>query len=697
GAFVSGTSLRFGTTSAGLTSTQLASISAPGFSSFSLSPTGYLTDSSGLIGYASWSGGAAFTADTNNDGVTNGMAWVLGASNPAANVIGLQPTIDSTTDPEFFIYTYRRSDAAFTAPGTTIAVEYSSDLNGWTTAVAGPNIIITSTDDFYSSSPGVDRVIVKIRKTLTVGDTTGPFTLPGTYVLRLTATDGELEVASDEITVTVTDTYAAWSARAGIFAFAPSDDSDGDGVANILEYALGSDASQSSMSILPVASVVGGKLALTFNRIADPALTYEVLASPDLAGWQSIWSSSGAQNTLGPVTVADSLSASSTRRFLRVRVTFGSQLAPGIDLVVTDVRVIRPDVVAGDYVSFEVTVRNQGATALPSTWFGVSLDINGSYATWGGGTYSLAAGASLKITTAGWTATGGAFNVTAGADYSKSVTESDETNNRATFSYVSPAPVYQSTPAAGAWNLNWSDEFTGSGAPDPAKWVQEVGFQRNGELQYYTLNRSQNLRRENGVLIIEACREDYPVAGLPNSYGATTASYTSGSLITKGKASWTYGRIDVAAKVATALGTWSCIWTLGDNYLTAGWPRCGEIDLMESVGWESAITHHSIHTQASNNLTGNGYTVPTRVPNLASAFIIYSIEWDAQSVRFFTDGRRVAEYDNDGTGEASWPFFRNQYLLLNLAVGGTWGRVGGIAAAAFPQRMQIDYVRVYQK
>jgi beta-glucanase (GH16 family) len=379
--------------------------------------------------------------------------------------------------------------------------------------------------------------------------------------------------------------------------------------------------------------------------------------------------------------------------------TFTLQAPPaaGVDLVTTDVRVIRPDVVAGDLVSFEVTVKNQGGTALASTWFGVAVEVNGAFAAWGGGTYALAPGASVKIRTDGWTATSGNFQMTGEADFSNTVAESAEANNRLTFAYASPAPVYQTTPATGGWNPVWSDEFTGTGVPDPAKWTQEQGFIRNEESQYYTVNRAQNLRREDGVLIIEAHREDYPVAGLPNSYGATVAPYTSGSLITKGKASWTYGRIDVAVKVATARGTWSCIWTLGDNIGTVGWPRCGEIDLMESVGWESAITHHSIHTQARSHYTGNGYSAPTRVPALATSFIVYSIEWDAQRIRFFADGRRVAEYANDGTGEASWPFFRNQHLLLNLAVGGTWGRVEGIDEAAFPQRMSIDYVRVYQK
>ena len=130
--------------------------------------TGILT--LGPAGYAAWSGGAAFDADANSDGVDNGMAWVLGAANPSANAIGLLPTFDNTTDPTYFIYTYRRSDSANTDPNVTLTMQYGSDLAGWTTAVHdGSNIIITPTDDFYGTSPGVDKVEVKIKKTLAVG------------------------------------------------------------------------------------------------------------------------------------------------------------------------------------------------------------------------------------------------------------------------------------------------------------------------------------------------------------------------------------------------------------------------------------------------------------------------------------------------------------------------------------------------
>ncbi|HSP43256.1 MAG TPA: autotransporter-associated beta strand repeat-containing protein [Luteolibacter sp.] len=125
----------------------------------------WLVYTGGASGYASWSGGAAPDIDTNGDGVDNGVAWALGAADPSANAIGLLPTLDNTSDPDFFIFNFNRSDEANDDPNTTIEVEYGSDLSGWTTAVAGPDVVITVTP----GSP-TDAVEVKIRRTLAVGN-----------------------------------------------------------------------------------------------------------------------------------------------------------------------------------------------------------------------------------------------------------------------------------------------------------------------------------------------------------------------------------------------------------------------------------------------------------------------------------------------------------------------------------------------
>ena len=166
GNFVSGASLRFGTNASGLTAAQLGKITIPGLSNVGLNSSGYLTASvSGAVAYAAWSGGAAFDADANGDGIANGIAWVLGAATTATTSVA--PTADITTDPAYFTFTYRRSDEASGAAGVTIAAQYGTALGAWSAAVHdGSNIIITTTNDI---TPGVDSVQVKIKRTLAPG------------------------------------------------------------------------------------------------------------------------------------------------------------------------------------------------------------------------------------------------------------------------------------------------------------------------------------------------------------------------------------------------------------------------------------------------------------------------------------------------------------------------------------------------
>ncbi len=368
----------------------------------------------------------------------------------------------------------------------------------------------------------------------------------------------------------------------------------------------------------------------------------------------------------------------------------------GTDLVISEIKVVQIGVLAGDKINFDVTVKNQGTTASSSVWCGVYVYINGSYATWGGENISLSPGASIKMRTKQWVASSTSFTMGGLADFSNAVVESNKTNNWASQNYSSSAVLYQPSLTAGGWNLRWSDEFNVNGSPDPSKWGYEIGYIRNAEQQYFT-NRWENARVEGGNLVIEARRENYNIQGAPNSYGATTANYTSASLITLGKAAWTFGRMDIRAKLPTARGIWPAFWTLGTNYGSAGWPRCGEIDILEHVGWDVAAAHTSIHTESRSHLTKNGYSVPTWITNLGSNYDLYSIEWEPSKIVFYINNRCVAQYDNDGTGESSWPFFRDQYLLLTLSVGGSWGGVEGVDEAAFPQKLLIDYVRVYQK
>ncbi len=251
---------------------------------------------------------------------------------------------------------------------------------------------------------------------------------------------------------------------------------------------------------------------------------------------------------------------------------------------------------------------------------------------------------------------------------------------------------------ASEWKLAWSDEFDKDGKPDSAKWTYEEGYVRNDESQYYTKDRSENARVENGNLVIEA-RKDHVALGkdAPSRKGRDFADYTSASLTTRGKASWTCGKIEVRAKLPEARGTWPAIWMLGDNIDSVGWPACGEIDIMEFVGYEPGIVHANVHTRGFNHMRGNGRGEKLALPDASDRFHVYAVEWTPKALEFFVDGKKFLTCANDGSGVDSWPFDAPQYLILNLAIGGAWGGTKGIDDSRFPQQMLVDYVRIYQE
>jgi len=252
------------------------------------------------------------------------------------------------------------------------------------------------------------------------------------------------------------------------------------------------------------------------------------------------------------------------------------------------------------------------------------------------------------------------------------------------------------------WTLVWSDEFDYEGPPDPSRWTYEVGFIRNQELQYYTSNRLENARVENGVLVIEARKGRFRNPAYDPSRSGDWrnrefAEYTSASLTTLDRASWTFGRIEVRAKLPRGRGTWPAIWTLGANIREEGWPLCGEIDIMEFVGFDPDGIYTTVHTAGYNHVKGNGRGRRTVIPNVCDDFHVFAVLWEPKALTFFVDGAQVFEVLDDGTGLESWPFVAPQYLLLNLAVGGTWGGSKGMDENIWPQRLLIDYVRVYQR
>ena len=239
--------------------------------------------------------------------------------------------------------------------------------------------------------------------------------------------------------------------------------------------------------------------------------------------------------------------------------------------------------------------------------------------------------------------------------------------------------------ASAAWQLVWSDEFDGTNI-DTTKWGFDLGGGGwgNRELEYYT-SRTNNARIEGGQLVIEARQESY-----------SGSSYTSARLLTKGKWSWTYGRIEARIKIPRGQGVWPAFWMLGANISTVGWPACGEVDIMENIGREPAIVHGTVHGPGYSG--GNGIGGPYSLPGgaaFADDFHLYAVEWTTNQIKWFVDGQQYFMVTPANLPKGTtWVFTRPQFLLLNVAVGGSWPG-NPKATTTFPQRMTVDYVRVY--
>jgi len=247
------------------------------------------------------------------------------------------------------------------------------------------------------------------------------------------------------------------------------------------------------------------------------------------------------------------------------------------------------------------------------------------------------------------------------------------------------------------WELLWSDEFNDEEL-DLTKWNKlnwKPGWVNN-ELQAYT-DRDTNIFLENGHLVLQGNIEpgysgtDY----VGNNY---VADYTSGRVNTDDKFSTTYGRFDIKAKLPAGKGSWPAIWMLGESISSIGWPQCGEIDIMEHVGYDQGLVHGSIHTQDYNHMYGTQKSGSKYVDDITDAFHVYSLEWSPFYLRYLIDNEPFFFVYNDSNGDfGKWPFNDPHYLILNLAIGGDWGGVQGVSASAFPMKMYIDYVRVYKK
>ncbi len=240
------------------------------------------------------------------------------------------------------------------------------------------------------------------------------------------------------------------------------------------------------------------------------------------------------------------------------------------------------------------------------------------------------------------------------------------------------------------YQLVWQDEFDYTGLPDSTKWDydtegNEAGW-GNNEAQHYTEASEKNAHIKNGILSITAHKEDFE-----------GKEYTSARLISK--AYWKYGKIEVNAKLPPGRGTWSAIWIMpGGWYFNDGnWPDIGEIDIMEHVGHELGVVHASAHSKDYQWQKGTQKTATIKVQDVDKQFHSYILEWTPELMKAFVDDSLYFEYKNEGLGETKWPYDKPFYLILNVDVGGAWGNMQGIDEDVFPQTMEVDYVRVYQK
>jgi beta-glucanase (GH16 family) len=227
-------------------------------------------------------------------------------------------------------------------------------------------------------------------------------------------------------------------------------------------------------------------------------------------------------------------------------------------------------------------------------------------------------------------------------------------------------------------SLIWSDEFDTPGAPNSSKWGYDIGAGGwgNNESQYYT-NRTVNAIVSGGTLKIIAKAENF-----------SGSSYTSARLVSKDKFSFKYGKIEIRAKLPAGIGTWPAIWMLGNNFTTAGWPACGEIDIMEHRGSELNKIFATLHYPGHSGGSGVGSTV--NITNATTEFHIYTAEWTDASIKFYADNQLFHTFLNNG----SLPFNQNFFFILNIAMGGNFA--GSIDPAFTSASMEIDYIRVYQ-
>ena len=275
--------------------------------------------------------------------------------------------------------------------------------------------------------------------------------------------------------------------------------------------------------------------------------------------------------------------------------------------------------------------------------------------------------------------------------YTVSVVAYSSTNN--SISDFKTITMYVKEPEL---NLVWSDEFDTDGAIDTSKWFAEIippdneTNWWNGEKQHYT-DRLDNVYISDGTLKIVAKKEDYTFITSRNE--SITKEYTSARIKTQDKYEFTYGRIDVKAKLPQGEGTWPAIWMLGANIDSVNWPACGEIDIMEHWGHNASIVASATHNTACYGGCANVTVGETTLPDYATNFHVYSLVWTEEELRFLIDDELKYKYKPNTKNNNNWPYTKDQFIILNLAMGGDWFTIDPNFSAS---TMEIDYVRVYQ-
>ena len=261
-----------------------------------------------------------------------------------------------------------------------------------------------------------------------------------------------------------------------------------------------------------------------------------------------------------------------------------------------------------------------------------------------------------------------------------------------------PIPTAPPPPSPAGWTLVWSDEFSGpdGSAPDPSKWTYDTGGKGwgNTELECYT-NRLQNAQINRGNLVITAQQENAPFVCSDGS----TNSYTSARLKTQGLFSQAYGRFEARIKVSAGQGMWPAFWMLGKDITTAGWPTCGEIDIMENIGKEPGTVHGSLHGPSTTTRTSDATSIFTLPAGQAFAddFHLFAVEWERGVVRFYVDSNLYATFtESQWPAGGTWVFDHPFFIILNVAVGGNWPGSPD-SSTVFPRHLLVDYVRVYTR